>query len=76
MKRTQCDRLLTYLQRGYKITSLEAWKELGIARLASRINDLRKECDGICDEWVEVPNRYGETCRVKRYWMEKEGVLF
>lgn len=76
MKQTQCQRLLAYLRSGMKITSLGAWQALGIARLASRINDLVKQGVGIKREWLEVTNRFGEKCKVKQYWLEEEGRLF
>ena len=66
---TQKQRLLTYLEQGNKINPLKAWQELGIYRLASRIRDLRKEGNEIKDEWLEVPNRYGEFLRVKQYYL-------
>ena len=66
---TQKQRLLTYLEQGNKINPLKAWQELGIYRLASRICDLRKEGNEIKDEWLEVPNRFGEFVRVKQYYL-------
>jgi|TARA_R100000084_G_C4655553_1_gene152654 hypothetical protein len=66
---TQKQRLLTYLEQGNKINPLKAWQELGIYRLASRICDLRKEGNKVKDEWLEVPNRYGEFVRVKQYYL-------
>ena len=66
---TQKQRLLTYLEQGKKINPLKAWQELGIYRLASRICDLRKEGNMIKDEWLDVPNRYGEFVRVKQYYL-------
>jgi hypothetical protein len=66
---TQNKRLLTYLEQGNKINPLKAWQELGIYRLASRICDLRKDGNEIKDEWLEVPNRFGEFVRVKQYYL-------
>ena len=66
---TQKQRLLTYLEQGNKINPLKAWQELGIYRLASRICDLRKDGNEIKDEWLEVPNRFGEFVRVKEYYL-------
>jgi|TARA_R100001463_G_scaffold131655_1_gene191825 hypothetical protein len=66
---TQKQRLLAYLEQGNKINPLKAWQELGIYRLASRICDLRKEGNEVKDEWLEVPNRYGEFVRVKQYYL-------
>tara|TARA_R100001440_G_scaffold23689_1_gene38606 strand:+ start:24485 stop:24688 length:204 start_codon:yes stop_codon:yes gene_type:complete len=66
---TQKERLLIYLEEGNKINPLKAWQELGIYRLASRICDLKKEGNEIKDEWLEVPNRFGEFVRVKQYYL-------
>lgn len=49
------------------ITQLEALQDLGVMRLASRISDLKKQGYPIKGDVVEVKNRYGESCRIKRY---------
>lgn len=64
---TQCSRILAYMEKHGSITQLEALMELGVMRLASRISNLRKSGYEIDCEWVEVQNRFGETCRVKKY---------
>lgn len=71
---TQNQRILAYLDAHESITQIEALNALGIMRLASRISDLRKKGFPITSELVEVRNRYGETCRVKRYRMQREWV--
>lgn len=71
---TQNQRILAYLDAHESITQIEALNALGIMRLASRISDLRKKGCPITSELVEVRNRYGETCRVKRYSMQRERV--
>lgn len=64
----QCSRILAYLEEKGSITSLEALKDLGVFRLASRISELKhKHGYDIKDEWIKVKNRYGEECRIKRY---------
>ena len=64
----QCNRILSYLEQNDSITSLEALKELGIFRLASRISELKHKYGyDIKDEWIKITNRYGEECRIKRY---------
>lgn len=67
--KSQCDRLLEALRRGESVTQLDAWMRFGISRLAARIFDLRAEGHDIPSESVEVQNRFGEACRVKRYRM-------
>lgn len=64
---TQCQRILDYMLDHGSITQLEALKDLGVFRLASRISEMRKDGYQITSELVKVENRYGETCRVKRY---------
>lgn len=66
-KPTQNDRVLDYIREYGGITQLEALNELGVMRLASRISDLRRRGYPINSKVEQVKNRYGETCRVKRY---------
>lgn len=70
---TQCERILDYLKEHGSITQIEALNDLGVMRLASRVNELRKRGFEIDGEIIEVKNRYGETCSVKRYTMAKDG---
>lgn len=63
----QSNRVLDHMIRYGSITQLEALTDLGVMRLASRISDLKKRGYHIATDWVDVVNRYGETCRVKRY---------
>ena len=72
-KPTQNQRILQYMDNFGGITSLEAIRDLGVQRLASRISDLRSLGWPITSEFVTVQNRFGEKCNVKRY-MIKEGV--
>lgn len=41
MKTTQCQRILDYMDQFGSISTLEAFRDLGVARLASRIHDLK-----------------------------------
>lgn len=60
---TQCERIIRHLQDYGSITSLEAMKEYGIMRLASRINDLKNRGYKIISITEKSKNRYGEpTC--------------
>ena len=64
---TQCERILDYMYAHGGITQFDALNELGVMRLASRISELRRNGFDISSKMVKVNNRYGETCRVKRY---------
>lgn len=68
-KPTQNERILDYIEDFGSITQLEALKDLGVMRLASRVSDLRKRGYPIQSKVEQVKNRYGEPCRVKRYYM-------
>lgn len=66
---TQAQRVLDYIERFGSITQHEALIDLGVARLASRVSELKKRGYNIVGEWIKVPNRFGELVSVKRYSM-------
>lgn len=66
---TQAQRVLDYIERFGSITQHEASIDLGVARLASRISELKKNGHNIKGEMITVKNRFGENCSVKRYSM-------
>ena len=68
---TQCDRIINYIQQFGSITTYEAFVDLGVCRLASRICELRKKGLPIVSENVAIRNRFNEPCFVKRYSMAK-----
>lgn len=72
-KMTQSQRILWYMKEYGGITQLEALRDLGVMRLASRISDLRKEGHRITADTEVVRNRFEEPCRVKRYRLAEEG---
>ena len=64
---TQAQRVLAYLEEHGSITQFEAFTELGIMRLASRISDLRRIGVQIIGETEKGKNKFGETCHIKKY---------
>lgn len=58
--------VLEYMIKNGGITSMEAFKHLGVTRLSAKIFELRKKYI-ISDVWEESINRYGEKVRFKRY---------
>ena len=66
---TQSERILRHLQDYGSITSAEAMQDYGIMRLASRVNDLRRDGHPIITEVGTGKNRYGEPTRWARYRM-------
>ena len=69
---SQNDRILDHLKTAGTIRPMTAWNDLGIYRLASRINDLRKAGHKINTKKVEVVNRWGESTYIAEYSLELE----
>ena len=64
---TQCDLILMHMKKYGSITHMEAESEYGIARLASRINDLRRMGVAIKSEMIAGKNRRDESTHFARY---------
>lgn len=73
MKIKQTERVITYIEEFGSITQLEALKDLGIMRLASRISDLKRAGYPITSDVETVKNRYGEKSYIKRYRLAEGG---
>ena len=68
---TQCERILKYLDDFGSITTYQAFKDLGIMRLASRIHDLSERGYDFKRESVESINRYGEKVHFTKYSLKE-----
>ena len=68
---TQCEKILDYMRSNGSITPLDALREFGCMRLASRINDLKRQGIGITNTIETNINRYGEKIRYSRYKLEE-----
>lgn len=71
-KVTQAQRILAYIKEFGGITQYEALRDLGVMRLAARISDLKRDGCPIGSRAVTVENRFGESCCVKRYFLEED----
>ena len=60
-------RVMNYITTFGSITSLEAFRELGVTRLAAVIFDIRKAGVPIKVETVHSTNRWGEEVRFAKY---------
>ena len=63
----QNERILRHLSDHGSITTLDAFNEYGITRLASRICDLRQAGHPIQGQFESSTNRYGEKVSYVRY---------
>lgn len=68
---TQQHRILKYLDDFGSITALEALRDLGVMRLASRVCEMRQMGVDIKKKTEHTQNRYGERCAIVRYYIEK-----
>ncbi len=67
MRKTQCERILQYIEETGSITQMEALKEFGCMRLASRISDLKRQGVPVKRTMETAKNRYGEPVSYARY---------
>ena len=64
---TQCDYVLKYINDFGSISALEAFKDLGIMRLAARISDLERRGYKFERKQERFTNRYGKKGSYTRY---------
>lgn len=64
---TQTQAVLMYLEEKGSITTLDAFAELGILRLASRIADLKDDGYKFICTTEKVKTRYGGHTHITRY---------
>lgn len=65
---TQRDKIRNYMKAYGGITPLDAMKDLGIMRLASRISEMVKDGEPITRSIVSDKNRDGETVHYAKYF--------
>lgn len=68
---TQRAAVLGHMQKKGSITSWEAIENYGATRLSAIIFNLKEEGYQIGDTWEQYENRFGETVRVKRYFLKR-----
>ncbi len=64
---TQTERVEQYMKDFGSITQLDAIRDLGVMRLASRINDMKRQGVRIVKTMESAKNRYGDTTSYARY---------
>ena len=71
MKLSQQERILNYLHEFKSITTLDAFKDLGITKLTTRISEMRRKGIEIIGKPEVVENRYGDKCHIYRYSLKE-----
>jgi hypothetical protein len=74
-KINQTELILRYMQRHGSITQLDALRDLGCMRLASRISDLKRQGYPIESKTEAIKTRYREKTFIKRYSLRTGGEL-
>lgn len=64
---TQREAILTYIKEFGSITPMEAFADLGITKLATRISEMRKDGMEFKIETVKYKNRLGKTVHFAKY---------
>ena len=59
--------ILDYIEEHGSITTMEAFLNLGITKLSTRVSELIRRGVKISKVPVKVPDRRGKLCRVTRY---------
>lgn len=68
---TQGERIIEYIEEFGSITPMDAFNDLGITKLATRVSELKKEGVEFEQEYEAGKNRYGETVHYMRYRLKK-----
>lgn len=66
---TQCEKILQYIEETGSITPLDALREFGCMRLASRMCDIKKMGYAVKKEMETGENRNGEPVHYARYFI-------
>jgi hypothetical protein len=66
----QKELIIKYIKDFGSITSYQAYIDLGITQLATRIKELKEQGYSFSYEWISKKNRYGKPVAFKKYKLE------
>ena len=69
---TQKQMVIDYIKNFGSITPMEAFSDLGITKLATRVSELRRNGERIVKKMENGKNRFGRKIRYARYCFEQE----
>lgn len=67
----QRQQIIEYINDFGFITSYQAYIDLGITQLATRIKELKEQGYQFKCEWITKKNRYGKPVKFKKYELEE-----
>ena len=68
--KSQRDDIIDYIREHGSISPMEAFHDLGITKLATRVSEMRKDGIQIYGRMEKVKSRRGRMASFKRYFME------
>lgn len=68
---TQREQIIDYLNQFGSITPMEAFSDLGITKLATRISEMRKDGKEFKIETVTSTNRFGKKVHFAKYSLKE-----
>ena len=68
----QHQRIIKYLKDYQTITPFQAFADLGITKLATRVSEMKRKGYVFNQELITTKNRYGETCQFMQYSLVSE----
>ena len=63
---------MDYMERFGSISPMEAFADLGITKLATRVSEMRRDGENIIGEIETKKNRFGEKTHYMRYRIGEE----
>ena len=69
---TQREQILEYIKQFGSVTPLQAFADLGITKLATRISEMKRDGVKIHTESVKVKNRFGRNVIFAKYSLEED----
>lgn len=72
LKAKQKERIIEYMRDNGSITPAEAFGELGITKLSTRVGELIDDGYDIHKVWEHDINRYGEKTHYMRYFLRSD----
>lgn len=67
----QREQILQYIEDFGSITSYQAYIDLGVTQLATRVKELKEQGYTFSCEWISKKNRYGKPVKFKKYKLEE-----
>lgn len=64
---TQNERIIQYIKEFGSITPMEAFRDLGVTKLATRVSEMSRNGIDFEKQFVKGKNRYGEPVYYMRY---------